>query len=106
MASAGAQLYQKYNCANCHGENGQGGRGPVLAGLFGSDVPIDQPGGKVRTVKADEKYIRDSIVNPQAQIVAGYQPIMPSYDGLISEPDMLQIIAYIKSTGRAKEGPR
>lgn len=106
MASAGSQLFQQHHCAGCHGEVGQGGRGPSLVGLFGSNVPIQQPGGGVTTVKADEKYIRDSILAPKAQIVAGYDPIMPSYEGQISEPDLLQVIAYIKALGKSREERR
>ena len=51
-------------------------------------------------VVADDRYLRDSILLPQSQIVAGYDPVMPSYQGQISEPDLLQILAYIKSLGR------
>jgi cytochrome c oxidase subunit 2 len=68
-------------------------RGPSLAGLFGKHVRLQD--GKV--IVADENYIRESIVNPQAKIVAGYQPIMPTFKGMISEEGILQIIAYLKS---------
>lgn len=104
MASAGAQLFQQHHCAGCHGENGQGGRGPSLIGLLGKDVPVTVKGGGVSTVKADENYIRNSILEPQTQIVAGYDPIMPSYKDQISEPDLLQIIAYIKGLGKKEAG--
>ena len=104
MASAGAELFQQHHCAGCHGENGQGGRGPSLIGLLGKDVPIAIKGGGVTTVKADEKYIRDSILEPQSQVVAGYDAIMPSYKDQISEPDLLQIIAYIKGLGTKEAG--
>lgn len=105
MATAGSQLFQQYHCNGCHGETGQGGRGPSLAGLFGGTVPIQQ-GKSVTTVKADEKYLRDSIMTPQAQVVAGYEPLMPSYQGQIGEQDLLQIIAYIKALGRSREERR
>ena len=68
-------------------------QGPGLAGLFGKTVKL-QDG---RTVTADENYIRESIVDPRAKIVAGYQPLMPTFKGLISEEGILQLIAYIKS---------
>jgi cytochrome c oxidase subunit 2 len=55
-------------------------------------------GGK--TVVADEGYIRESILEPQAKIVAGFQPVMPTFKGLVSEEGILQIIAYIKSLGQ------
>jgi cytochrome c oxidase subunit II len=51
-------------------------------------------------VVADDRYLRDSILMPQSQVVAGYDPVMPSYEGQIGEPDLLQILAYIKSLGR------
>jgi cytochrome c oxidase subunit II len=92
-ASAGQQLYQTLGCASCHGANGEGGRGPTLAGLVGRDTPLE--GGQ--TVKADEAYIRESILNPGAKVVAGFQPIMPTFQGQVSEDQLVQIIAFIKS---------
>ena len=107
MADAGAQLFQQRHCVDCHSKDGQGGRGPALAGLFGKDVAIQHGGGGgVSTVKADERYIRDSILTPKAQVVAGYQPIMPSFQGQLSEPDLMQIIAYIKGLGTGQEVSR
>ena len=100
MPAAGEKLFQSLGCATCHADNDTG-RGPSLAGLFGKTVPLQ--GGK--TVTADETYIRESILDPQAKIVAGYQPIMPTFKGLISEDGILQIIAYLKSLKR-EEGAR
>lgn len=92
--AAGQQIFQqKLGCASCHGDNGQGGRGPSLVNLFGTQVPINNGG----QVQANEDYIRESILNPQAKIVAGYQPIMPTFQGQISEEELLQLISYIKS---------
>ena len=56
------------------------------------------------TVRADERYIRDSILLPRSEIVAGYAPVMPSFAGQIGEEDLLKIIAYIKSIGPKGEG--
>jgi cytochrome c oxidase subunit 2 len=93
-AAAGKALYtNKLGCASCHGDNGQGGRGPALTGLLGKPVQLDSGS----TVIADEGYIRESILNPQAKIVAGYGPIMPTFAGQLSEEDLLQLIAYVKS---------
>ncbi len=92
-AVAGQQLYQSLGCASCHGVNGEGGRGPTLAGLFGSQTPLTNG----QSVVADEGYIRESIVNPQAKIVAGFTPIMPTFQGQVSEDQLLQILAFIKS---------
>ncbi len=104
MVSAGAQLFQKYHCNGCHGEN-QTVRAPRLEGVFGGPVPIRE-GQSTRLITADERYIRDSILMPQTQVVAGYDPVMPSYEGQIGEPDLLQIIAYIKSLGKIQGGER
>src|SRR6266567_5675796 len=92
-AVAGQQLYQSLGCVSCHGPNGEGGRGPALAGLFGRQVFLNT--GQV--LKADEAYIRESIVNPQAKLVSGFGPIMPTFQGQISEEQLLQILAFIKS---------
>jgi cytochrome c oxidase subunit II len=88
----GAQLYQDLGCATCH-DPGPMQRGPSMQGLYGSMVQL-QDGS---TVLADEAYIRESIVNPQARIRAGFQPIMPTFQGLVSEEQLLQLIAYIRS---------
>ena len=70
-------------------------RAPPLEGLYGRLVPL-QDG---RFVKADEKYIRDSILLPALQITAGYEPLMPTFQGHISEEEIFQLIAYVKSIG-------
>jgi cytochrome c oxidase subunit 2 len=92
MASAGEKLFQRLACNTCHLESGAG-RGPSLVGLFGKKVQL-QSG---QTVTADENYIRESILEPQAKITAGYPPIMPTFKGLVSEDGIMQIVAYIKS---------
>ena len=92
-AVAGQQLYQTLGCVSCHGASGEGGRGAPLRGLFGSQVSLTNG----QTVKADEAYIRESIVNPQAKIVNGFGPIMPTFQGQISEEQLVQILAFIKS---------
>ena len=79
-----------------------GARGPSLAGLFGKTVQLQNG----ETVVADETYIRESILNPQAKVVAGYQPIMPTFQGLVSEEQLLQLIAYIKSLRTSRDGRR
>jgi cytochrome c oxidase subunit 2 len=89
---AGAKLFTDLVCITCH-TGAAGGRGPSLANVFGHEVEL-QGGGKVL---ADEAYIRESIVNPQAKVVAGFQPIMPTFQGLVTEEQLLQLIAYVKS---------
>ena len=90
--AAGQALFQAQGCSSCHAA-GSGQRGPVLAGLFGSTVRFEDGGSAV----VDETYLRESIVRPQAHLVAGYQAIMPTYEGLLSEENLMQLIAYIKS---------
>jgi cytochrome c oxidase subunit 2 len=70
-------------------------------GIVGKTVEIE--GG--RTVTVDEAYLRESILSPQAKIAAGYQPIMPTFQGLVSEDQLLQLIEYIKSTGGQNQAP-
>jgi cytochrome c oxidase subunit 2 len=91
VATAGAKLFEKLGCLTCHRESGA--LGPSLTGVFGSQVHL-QSG---ETVQADEGYLRESILNPQAKIVAGYPPVMPTFKGQVSEEDLLQLIAYIKT---------
>lgn len=91
-AVAGKALFESYGCSGCHlGKSAV--RAPALDGLYGRVVPLAN--GKTKV--ADEAYIRDSIVEPQKDVVAGYQPIMPSFAGQISESEIFEIIAYIKS---------
>jgi len=92
-AVAGQQLFHTLGCVSCHGANGEGGRGPTLAGLFGRKTQLT--GGQ--TVVADEAYIRESIINPQAKLVDGFGPIMPTFQGQISEDQLVQLLAFIKS---------
>jgi cytochrome c oxidase subunit 2 len=88
----GERLFTDLACITCH-KTDTTGRGPVLAGVFGSEVRLMDG----RTVVADENYLRESIVNPQAKVVLGYQPIMPTFQGTVSEENLMQLIAYIKT---------
>jgi cytochrome c oxidase subunit 2 len=97
MAKQGEKLFVQHHCAGCHG-NSQVVEAPRLEGVYGRPVPI-QDGDRVQFVLADDRYIRDSILMPQAQVVAGYKPVMPSFQGQIGEADLLKIIEYIKSIG-------
>ena len=76
MAAAGEKLFNQVGCSGCHGASSKI-HAPRLEGLYGNPVPLD--GGQV--VTADDKYIRDSILLPASQIVAGYQNLMPSFHG-------------------------
>jgi cytochrome c oxidase subunit 2 len=92
LASAGEKLFADLACVTCHRAD-TGARGPDLSGLFGK--PVKLVGGE--TVTADESYIRESIVTPAARVVAGYQPIMPTFQGLVSDEQLLQLVAYVQS---------
>jgi cytochrome c oxidase subunit II len=92
LASAGAKLFQDLTCNTCHRPDAQG-RGPVLEGLFGKTVQLQN--GETMTV--DEAYVRESIVNPAAKVAAGFQPIMPTFQGLVTEEQLLELIEYVKS---------
>jgi cytochrome c oxidase subunit 2 len=92
MVHAGRKLFQKLQCVTCHSADAKA-RAPVLEALYGSEVHLDD--GKV--VRADETYLRESILYPDAKIVAGYKPIMPSYKGQVDEDEILQLIAFLKA---------
>jgi cytochrome c oxidase subunit 2 len=94
-STAGQQLYQSMGCTSCHGPNAEGGRGPALQGVFNSQTLLTNG----QLVKADENYIRESITNPQAKIVSGFGPIMPSFQGQVTEEQLLQLTSYVKSLG-------
>ena len=96
LAASGAKRFVENACNTCHGDQ-PGARGPSLTGLFGRRVQL----ASGQTIVADESYIRESIVNPQAKLVAGYPPIMPTFQGLISEEGLLQLVAYVKSLSPA-----
>ena len=89
-AARGYELAQVKGCAACHGATGQGGVGPAWRGLFGTDVELES--GDV--VIADDAYLRQSIVDPDAQVVAGYTIAMPAVDLAADEVEAL--VAFIQ----------
>jgi cytochrome c oxidase subunit 2 len=92
LASQGEQLFHRYGCSGCHDPGGTV-RAPNLNGVYGSPVPLSDG----RVVIADERYVRDSILDPKAQVAAGYQPVMPTFAGQIGEDDLAKLVAYIQS---------
>jgi cytochrome c oxidase subunit 2 len=98
LAEGGAKLFASLACNTCHRPDAQG-RGPVLEGLFGKTVTL-QSGERVI---ADEAYVRESILNPSAKITAGFQPIMPTFQGLVTEEQLLELIEYVKSLHAAPQ---
>lgn len=95
---AGERLFHQQGCITCH--SGQPGAvGPNLAGIFGQTVQLDNGS----TAVVDEAYIRESILDPQAKTVAGYPKVMPTFQNNLSEDQILQLIAYIKSLSANKQ---
>jgi len=89
---AGEKLFADKACTTCHLSNGTG-RAPSLNGVYGAQVLLAD-GSKVT---ADDAYIRESILQPQAKIVAAYQPLMPSFQGQLTEEQLIDLTEYIKS---------
>jgi cytochrome c oxidase subunit 2 len=100
MAANGEKYFQELGCITCHRPD-SGARGPNLQGLYGRPVRLSDG----RTVMADDNYIRESIHDPAAKIVSGFQPIMPTFKGIVDEEGMLQLLAYIKSLGEQSGQP-
>jgi len=96
---AGEKLFTELNCITCHRPD-SAGRGPVLNGIFGRPVAL----ASGERVVADEAYVRESILSPAAKVVAGYQPVMPTYLGQASEEQLIALIAYIESLQVPSEG--
>jgi len=99
LAQNGQALFQQLGCSTCHRFDVQG-RGPNLNGLFGKPVQLEDG----RTVIADEDYIRESILNSQAKVVSGFKPIMPIFQGQVSEEQLNALVAYVKSLSQAPAG--
>jgi cytochrome c oxidase subunit 2 len=92
LAAAGEKLFNDLACNTCHRPDARG-RGPVLNNLFGEEQLLQNN----ERVIVDEAYIRESILQPAARITASYQPVMPTFQGLVSEEGLLELIEYIKS---------
>ncbi|NLF09489.1 MAG: cytochrome c oxidase subunit II [Pirellulaceae bacterium] len=90
---AGRKLYLKHGCAQCHSADGTAGTGPTLKGIYGKTH--EMTGGDKLLV--DDNYIRESILDPQKKIKAGYQPVMSTYKGQISDAEITAVIEFIKS---------
>ena len=96
LSATGEKLFAALGCATCHRTDNQG-RSPTLQGVFGKPVML-QDG---RTVVADENYLRESILDPGAKIVNGFKPVMPTFQGLVSEEQVNALVAYVKSLSGA-----
>src|ERR1700731_2785395 len=97
LSASGEKIFAELGCATCHRSDTQG-RGPNLQGVFGKPVQLEDG----RTVNADENYLRECILDPGAKRVKGFQPIMPTFQGLVSEEQVNALVAYIKSISANK----
>jgi len=95
LPPSGTQLFQERGCKACHSIDGTPGLGPTLKGLFGKTVTV-LTDGKERKLVADEAYLRKSILEPNADIVKGFPPIMPSLKGLLTDQEMDALVSYLK----------
>lgn len=89
---SGERLFQSLGCAECH-EGGAGAVAPSLAGIYGTEATLE--GGA--TVTVDDDYLRQSILSPQAEIVAGYRPIMPQFGDRLSDEELSALVEYVRS---------
>jgi cytochrome c oxidase subunit 2 len=99
LAVTGQKLFSEMGCTTCHRSDTQE-RGPNLAGVFGKPVLLADG----RTVTADENYLRESIVDPGAKVVKGFKPLMPTFQGQLSEEQLNALIAYVKSLNESQFG--
>jgi len=99
LSATGEKIFAELGCVTCHRTDTQG-RGPSLIGVFGKPVLLDDG----RTVTADENYIRESILDPGAKIVKGFKPVMPTFQGLVSEEQLNALVAYVKSQAQSGAG--
>jgi cytochrome c oxidase subunit II len=95
LSATGEKIFSELGCATCH-RSDSSGRGPNLQGVFGKPVALEDG----RTVMADENYIRGCILDPGARRVKGFQPIMPTFQGLVSEEQVNALVAYVKSLSK------
>ena len=99
LPEAGKQLFSTLGCSTCHRFDIQG-RGPNLQGAFGKPVLLEDG----RTVTVDDNYVRESILNPTAKIVNGFKPVMPTFQGLITDEQLNALVAYVKSLAQQPAG--
>ena len=98
LSATGEKIFAELGCATCHRSDTQG-RGPNLQGVFGKPVLLEDG----RTVIADENYVRESILDPGAKIVNGFKPVMPTFQGLVSEEQLNALVAFVKSLSKPGE---
>ena len=99
LSATGEKIFGELGCVTCHRSDSQG-RGPNLQGVFGKPVQLEDG----RTVTADENYLRQCILDPGSRRVKGFQPIMPTFQGLVTEEQVNALVAYIKSMANSQPG--
>jgi cytochrome c oxidase subunit 2 len=98
LQETGKQLFASLGCDTCHRDTP--GRGPILQGIYNKPVLLEDG----RTVIADDNYVRESILNPTAKIVSGYKPVMPTFQGIVSDEQLNALVAYVKSLAQPVPG--
>jgi len=102
LSATGEKIFAELGCVTCHRSDTQG-RGPNLQGVFGKPVLLEDG----RIVTADENYVRESILDPGAKIVKGFKPVMPTFQGIVSEEQLNALVAYVKSLSKpGASGPK
>jgi cytochrome c oxidase subunit 2 len=99
LAVSGQKLFSEMHCNSCHRAETED-RGPSLAGVYNRPVLLEDG----RTVTADENYLRESIVDPGAKIVKGFKPVMPTFQGQITDEQLNALVAYVKSLNESQSG--
>jgi cytochrome c oxidase subunit II len=99
LQETGKQLFSSLGCSTCHRSDVQG-RGPNLVGVYNKPVLLEDG----RTVNADDDYLRESILNPTAKIVSGFKPVMPTFQGIVTEEQLNALVAYVKSLNATSAG--
>jgi cytochrome c oxidase subunit 2 len=101
LSATGEKIFAELGCVTCHRSDIQG-RGPNLHGVFGKPVQLEDG----RIVTADENYVRESILDPGAKVVKGFKPVMPTFQGLVSEEQLNALVAYVKSLNAGESGAK
>ena len=101
LSATGEKIFAELGCVTCHRSDIQG-RGPNLHGVFGKPVQLEDG----RIITADENYVRESILDPGAKVVKGFKPVMPTFQGLVSEEQLNALVAYVKSLNAGESGAK
>lgn len=98
-ADKGKALLEEYGCVSCHSLDGSDGVGPTLKNIYGTTRQVVKADGTEAEVVADKPYLRRALLDPNAEVVKGYQAMMPGYDGVIPEEDLLEMVNWMANQG-------